>query len=122
MKTYALLLALAALFVLLYGTPLPGEKPERAHRWESPDPVLPMTFAHQDHVAENCILCHHNYIDDSGGSPCMYCHVTDQKLFLLFEEDFHHLCRSCHEDKQLAGEEAGPTRVCVDCHAEEDRA
>ncbi len=120
MKAYVIVLAVGAVLLLNYGTPLSGERPARALRWESPDPILPMTFAHEDHVTENCVLCHHNYVDDTGGSPCMYCHVTDATVYPLLETQFHDLCRGCHEEKRIAGLAGGPTRVCVDCHLEED--
>ena len=81
-----------------------------------------MTFAHEDHVAENCLVCHHNYVDKTGNDLCMVCHVINQEVWPMFEPLFHDLCRSCHEDRQLKGEDHGPTRVCVDCHIDEDRA
>ena len=122
MRVFVGLVVLAATALLVFGTPLPTKRPVLEHRWRSPEPILPMTFAHEDHVAENCLVCHHNYVDNTGNDPCMICHVINQEVWPMFESQFHDLCRSCHEDRQLAGEDHGPTRVCVDCHIEEDRA
>ncbi len=66
-----------------------------------------MTFAHADHPTENCIDCHHNYNDDTGGGPCMNCHTTNQDVWPLFQRQFHDLCRSCHAEKAALGEEGG---------------
>ncbi|HJP50073.1 MAG: cytochrome c3 family protein [Pseudomonadales bacterium] len=120
MKIFLCVLVLATTVLLTVGTPLPGEQPVKQNRWLSPDPILPMTFAHKTHKSENCLDCHHNYSDDTGGGPCMNCHVSDQEVWPLLETQFHDLCRGCHEDKQLAGEEGGPTRVCIECHLDEE--
>lgn len=120
MKSFLAAVVLATAALLVYGTPLNVEKPVIAHRWQSPDPILPMTFAHEDHAAENCVQCHHNYVDGTGGTPCMYCHVTNEEIYPLLEAQFHELCRDCHEKKQRLGEAGGPTRRCIDCHLDED--
>ena len=78
-----------------------------------------MKFAHLDHVATPCIECHHNYVDDTGMETCMGCHVSNTEVWPLLEEQFHDLSRDCHVEKRIAGEEAGPARVCIDCHLEE---
>lgn len=108
----------AALLVAasLAGTP----RPVSDHYYQSPIKILPMTFAHADHVAENCLVCHHNYNDSTGGGPCMYCHVTNPEVAPVLEDQFHTLCRSCHEDRQLEGKDAGPARRCLDCHLGDD--
>ena len=73
-----LFLAFAAFIglVIAYGTPIGGEKPKTGHFYGSPEPILPMTFAHLDHVTESCIECHHNYVDDTGNDRCMGSHTT----------------------------------------------
>ena len=116
MKLASLAILLVFGFVLVFGSPFAGEAPERAHRYESPVPILPMSFAHADHVNENCVLCHHNYIDDTGGGPCMNCHTTEPQVWPLFEKQFHDLCRTCHAEKAAQGIDGGPPRHCIECH------
>ncbi len=75
-----------------------------------------MTFAHIDHATVNCIDCHHNYIDATGGGLCMNCHMTNADVWPLLENQFHDLCRSCHAEKAALGEDGGPPRRCIACH------
>lgn len=121
MKFAAIAFAVLAAAIVILGTPVPVAKPLIDRHWDSPVAVLPMTFDHFDHTGQNCVLCHHNYLDDTGGDPCMYCHVTNMEVSQLLEEQFHGLCMSCHVEKQLAGEVHGPVRQCVKCHLMEDR-
>jgi hypothetical protein len=81
--------------------------------------VLPMTFAHKDHIEQNCILCHHNYNDDTGTGMCIDCHLRDPEVSHLLEEQFHGLCMTCHAEKYMEGEKGGPLRRCIDCHEED---
>ena len=83
-------------------------------------PMLPLTFAHLDHRSVNCVDCHHNFIDDTGQGLCFDCHKTDPNVNALMEEQFHALCRDCHVEKQRLGEDAGPTRQCIDCHTADE--
>jgi len=85
-------------------------------RFAPPQDILPMTFAHKDHSAENCLVCHHNFQDDTGGGTCIDCHQKDTSVNLIIREQFHTLCMDCHTERSLAGEPAGPLRVCDDCH------
>lgn len=98
------------------------DRPERDTYYGSPEPILPMTFAHSDHVGVNCLNCHHNFRDETGRESCMYCHVTRPKVAPLMEAQFHDLCRSCHVERQLEGEPAGPTRRCLACHLGDDES
>ena len=77
---------------------------------------LPMKFAHIDHAREKCVDCHHNYQDDTGQGLCMDCHYRDPELNHLMEQQFHALCRGCHEEKRLHGDKSGPLRTCGECH------
>ena len=79
-------------------------------------PPLPMKFAHVDHAGQRCVDCHHNYEDDTGQGLCIDCHYRDPELAAVMQQQFHDLCRGCHLDKALAGEDHGPLRHCVDCH------
>ncbi|NKB99890.1 MAG: hypothetical protein GKR90_15520 [Pseudomonadales bacterium] len=91
--------------------------PDGQHLVPHPEgPMLAVSFAHADHVDQSCIECHHNYVDDTGAGMCFDCHKTDPEVNELIEEQFHDLCRNCHIEKQLAGEEHGPTRQCNACH------
>jgi hypothetical protein len=116
---FVVALATAGLLII-FGSPMTKEKPLRGYYYESPVPILPMTFAHADHPTENCIDCHHNYNDDTGGGPCMNCHTTNQDVWPLFQRQFHDLCRSCHAEKAALGEEGGPPRHCIECHLGDD--
>jgi hypothetical protein len=78
--------------------------------------ILPMTFAHKDHIIQRCVDCHHNFEDDSGQGLCIDCHVRDDDLAYRIEKQFHDLCRGCHLDEHRKGEKAGPLRRCDDCH------
>jgi len=102
--------------VVVYGSPVTGDRPVAGHFFDSPEPILPMNFAHLDHKSENCILCHHNYVDDTGGERCMYCHVRNVEIWPLLETQFHDLCQGCHTEKAARGEEGGPPRRCIACH------
>ncbi len=82
-------------------------------------PRLAMTFDHQTHGKQQCIACHHNFVDKSGQGLCLECHVATKGLRLEFEEQFHNLCRGCHEEKQAEGEKHGPIRQCLACHTED---
>jgi len=82
--------------------------------------LLPFKFAHQDHVETQCATCHHNYTDNTGHGLCIECHQTDERVSNLIEQQFHTLCRSCHEEKQISNLDSGPTRSCIACHQEDD--
>ncbi len=110
---------LAIVGIGLFGTPLPVARPSVDYHWLSRVPILPMTFAHRDHVGQNCLVCHHNYADDTGDAACMFCHVDDERVADLLEPQFHELCMGCHLERQRAGDAHGPVRRCVDCHLEE---
>ena len=83
--------------------------------------LLPVTFAHADHISQNCVECHHNYVDEVGfGANCLACHKTDESVAHLIEPQFHDLCRGCHEEHMAAGEATGPVRECLRCHTADD--
>ncbi|MBT8080599.1 MAG: cytochrome c family protein [Gammaproteobacteria bacterium] len=119
MKYVVALLLAAAVAVVVTGKPTLGEQPVVDHYFGSPEPILPMTFAHADHVSESCVLCHHNYVDDTGSESCMSCHVQRDELLQVLEEQFHDLCRKCHTKKAAAGIDGGPPRRCIACHLAE---
>ncbi len=116
MKTATVAAFLIVTWILIYGSPFAGEQPKVGHYYNSPELILPMTFAHLDHTSVECIDCHHNYVDDTGGDSCMHCHVTNVEVWPLLEEQFHDLCRGCHEDLAAKGEAGGPPRQCIACH------
>lgn len=120
MKIIFGIVILIGVLVVVFGSPIADELPLKAHYYESPEPILPMSFAHLDHARENCITCHHNYIDDTGGGLCMICHVTDQSVWPLLEQQFHDLCRGCHAEKAAEGIDGGPPRECMACHLGDD--
>lgn len=88
-------------------------------QWRSDDqwqPLLPMTFAHSDHKQEKCIDCHHNFVDQTGNDQCLLCHQSEPAIKLNIEQQFHQLCRGCHQQRQAEGEPHGPLRACAACH------
>lgn len=120
MKIALAAVALLIALLVVRASPFSLERPVRSNYYQSPVDILPMTFAHADHAAENCLLCHHNYNDATGGDPCMYCHVNNIEIASMLEQQFHALCRDCHEQRQLEGKIGGPTRRCLDCHLGDD--
>lgn len=102
--------------IIAFGSPLAGEGVIKAHHFGSPEPILPMAFAHADHTTVGCIDCHHNYVDDTGSEACMHCHVVNQEVWPLLEQQFHELCRDCHAERSAAREDGGPARRCAGCH------
>lgn len=101
--------------LVFVGSPL-VERGERAARYSSAAPILPMTFAHADHQTIVCLECHHNFVDDTGDENCMTCHVTHPEVAHLLEEQFHGLCMGCHQTLTREGEASGPVRACAGCH------
>lgn len=85
------------------------------------DPLLPVAFEHLDHTDEKCVLCHHNYQDDTGFDSCYSCHKHDQSVALEIESMFHDFCRDCHIEQAQQGEVSGPFRLCSQCHNETGR-
>ena len=116
MKIVLAAIILLTILVVVLGSPVSGDKPSRDFHYGAPDKILPMSFAHLDHMTVNCVDCHHNYVDETGGGLCMTCHVTDPQLWPLLQAQFHNLCRGCHEDKQALKEAGGPPRKCMACH------
>lgn len=120
MKSVFAVTVLLGVLVVVFGSPLAKERPLRDTYYGAPEPILPMNFAHEDHVPVNCVECHHNYVDDTGGGLCMNCHVTDRTVWPLLENQFHGLCRGCHAEKAALGEDGGPPRQCMACHLGDD--
>jgi len=119
-KTLFVAVVVAAGLIVAFGSPIAGSRPVRDFYYDAPKRILPMNFAHQDHVTVNCVECHHNFVDDTGGGLCMNCHVTDPRVWPLLENQFHHLCRDCHAEKAALGEKGGPPRECMACHTGDD--
>jgi hypothetical protein len=82
--------------------------------------LLPLTFAHADHQAVNCVACHHEFTDATPRGPCLECHAQDPTVAHLIETQFHDLCRGCHLERRIAGLGAGPTRACGACHTADE--
>ena len=78
--------------------------------------LLVVSFAHADHTEQHCVECHHNFVDDTGVGLCFDCHKSVADIAPLIEQQFHDLCRGCHEQKQLESQAHGPTRSCIACH------
>ncbi len=113
----ALLVTSVLMVLVLAALSSPWAKQQKPQRFT---PDLPMTFDHQTHREQQCIDCHHNFVDDSGQGLCLECHVSDRKLSALLEQQFHELCQGCHIEQQVAGQSHGPIRVCLACHQEDE--
>ena len=83
--------------------------------------LLPVAFEHLDHTDEKCVLCHHNFQDDTGFDSCYSCHKHDPTVALEIQTMFHDFCRDCHIEKAQRGEVSGPFRACSQCHNESGR-
>lgn len=116
MKVVALVGLLVTVLVAFIGSWMPVEQPEYQHQWRSDKKILAMSFTHADHTADQCAVCHHNYIDDTGNAECMLCHVTDERVAHLLREQFHDFCMGCHIERHQQGELSGPVRRCINCH------
>ena len=79
-------------------------------------PALAVTFAHIDHQDQECVACHHNFVDDTGVGLCIDCHKRDPTVSHLAEAQFHALCQGCHITQQGLAEAHGPVRECAACH------
>lgn len=79
-------------------------------------PLLAVVFDHADHQATACALCHHNFVDNTGGGTCYNCHKYAADITADMETMFHNFCFGCHVNTRLEGEESGPMRECGGCH------
>jgi len=79
--------------------------------------ALPLDFPHDKHRAVNCILCHHNFSDDTGADSCISCHRSSRaEIRASAEARFHDFCLGCHRDPPPALRRHGPTTGCDSCH------
>jgi Zn finger protein HypA/HybF involved in hydrogenase expression len=83
-------------------------------------PLIHVNFEHADHKATQCVMCHHDYLDNSGSGTCYSCHKLDLEIAHDIEDMFHTLCRDCHIETRMKGETAGPVRQCKSCHLQPD--
>ncbi|WP_173569037.1 cytochrome c3 family protein [Acetobacter conturbans] len=85
--------------------------------------LMPLTFAHSDHGAFNCVICHHNYTEPKLASwpfqHCIECHKKTPEITPFIEEQFHHQCESCHLRLKQEKRATGPVRACHICHTRE---
>ena len=118
MKLLLLLLGVTAVFalVVLFAEQHTSQPDNPQLIPHSNGHMLVIKFAHKDHTQQDCVACHHNYVDNTGSGMCFDCHKTDPIVAPLIEEQFHDLCRGCHEDNQHQGNDYGPIRSCVACH------
>ena len=79
-------------------------------------PMLPVEFDHALHASVQCAECHHNFVDNTGGGLCYDCHKNTPEIQSHIGPMFHDLCRGCHVQNRLQGEEGGPVRRCGFCH------
>jgi predicted CXXCH cytochrome family protein len=79
--------------------------------------AMPLDFPHGKHVAVNCLICHHNYADATGGDYCIGCHRSSRSdLKLGVEARFHAFCFECHRHPTANLERHGPVSGCAVCH------
>ena len=79
---------------------------------------LVLAFPHDRHRPVNCIVCHHNFIDRSGGDSCINCHRSGRATIRVgAEARFHEFCLGCHRDPPAYLRGHGPVTGCSTCHA-----
>ncbi|WP_373320765.1 cytochrome c3 family protein [Acetobacter estunensis] len=88
---------------------------------------MPLSFAHVDHGAFNCVTCHHDHREprlalNSSSHTCLACHKHTQSLAPLMEAQFHELCEGCHLTFREQHRPSGPVRACHVCHMKEEPA
>ena len=78
---------------------------------------LVLGFPHTKHRAVNCITCHHNFVDRSGGDSCISCHRSGRAAIRVgAEARFHDFCLGCHRDPPAYLTGHGPVTGCDTCH------
>jgi DMSO/TMAO reductase YedYZ heme-binding membrane subunit len=78
---------------------------------------LPLDFPHIKHTAVNCLICHHNYADRTGGDLCIGCHRSNRSdLEVGAEARFHGFCLGCHRHPDAGFIRHGPVSGCAVCH------
>ena len=79
--------------------------------------MLPLDFDHGKHTAVNCLVCHHNFVDDRGFDGCIHCHRSGRAdLKVGIEARFHSFCLSCHRNPDPSLHGHGPVSGCTACH------
>jgi predicted CXXCH cytochrome family protein len=79
--------------------------------------ALAIDFPHDKHREVNCIECHHNFSDRTGGDTCVSCHRSSRSTIKIgAEARFHDFCLGCHRDPPAKFEHHGPTTGCETCH------
>jgi hypothetical protein len=78
--------------------------------------LIPVAFDHADHSTAQCVECHHNFVDDTGGGTCYNCHKYAEDIAADMEKMFHDFCFGCHVKTRMEGEASGPMRECMGCH------
>jgi hypothetical protein len=105
--------ALAAVPLLSAGTRLLLREPLEA-RAEAPA----LDFPHDKHREVNCLLCHHNFADQTGTGSCISCHRSQLPAIRVgAEARFHDFCLGCHRDPPPPLAHHGPVTGCDSCHA-----
>jgi predicted CXXCH cytochrome family protein len=106
--------SLIALLALLPGGTALALREPFLHRSEP----LVLAFPHDRHRSVNCIQCHHNFIDRSGGDSCISCHRSGRVTIRVgAEARFHDFCLGCHRDPPAYLSGHGPVTGCNTCHA-----
>lgn len=78
---------------------------------------VPLDFPHEKHVQVNCLVCHHNFADSTGGERCIGCHQSARAdLKVGVEARFHEFCLECHRHPADVFERHGPVSGCKGCH------
>jgi len=78
---------------------------------------LVLDFPHDKHRSVNCILCHHNFTDQSGADSCISCHRSGRaEIRVGAEARFHNFCLGCHRDPPAYLIGHGPVTGCNTCH------
>ena len=78
---------------------------------------LVLYFPHDKHRDINCLVCHHNFADNTGADSCLNCHRSRRAdLRVGIEARFHDFCLGCHRGLSLGAFGNGPVTGCSTCH------
>jgi DMSO/TMAO reductase YedYZ heme-binding membrane subunit len=78
---------------------------------------LSLSFPHEKHSGVNCLECHHNFVDQTGHSACISCHLRPGgAIKMAIEPRFHGFCLECHRDAARFPDKHGPVAGCTICH------
>jgi len=131
LSTVILSIALLAGTGILIATDQPDEIKIQSSAFETYKKG-PVPFTHKKHNVDYkiaCTECHHAYKEGVNvykeGDPvqkCSACHdpVKSEGKVKKLMVAYHRSCQGCHKALEKAGERAGPTTKCTQCHEKKE--